>query len=156
MKKILLLLIATVVFSGCTNLGGSPSVVNITSPLCGPVDGFTLSYFFYGEGKMLMIPVSEVRENTVFVVSLRPLDDFEDADVTVEQTDGELPKWIPGLTSKYIDNPQGLYPQGAFEVGCAPSETEVSGPTKFKVDVVKVTPDYTITNSLDPRAEVVR
>ena len=92
----------------------------------------------------------------MFVIGLKPLDEFEDANVTVEQTDGELPKWIPGKTSKFSDNPKGIYPQGAFEVGCAPGLAEVSGPTKFKVDVVKVTPDYTITNTLDPRAEVVR
>lgn len=155
MKKMFLLLLAMTVLSACT-LGGKPRIKDFNSPLCGAVNGFTLSYFIYGEGKMLMIPISRVRENTVFVVGLRPLDGFEDSDVTVEQTDGNLPKWIPETTKKYSELPKGLYPQGAFEVGCAPDKTEVPNPTKFKVDVVKETVDYTIKNTLDPRAEVVR
>ena len=155
MKRAILLLVVMTVLSACT-LGGKPKFKNINSPLCGAVDGFTLSFFVYGEGKMLMVPLSEVRENTVFVVGLRPLDGFEDASVTVEQTDGETPKWIPGITQKFSDLPKGLYPQGAFEVGCAPDAEDLSDATKFKVDVVKMTPDYTIRNTLDPRAEVIR
>jgi len=155
MKKAFLLILAMTVLPACTH-GGKPRIKNFDSPLCGAVNGFTLSYFIYGEGKMLMIPISRVKENTVFVVGLRPLDGFEDSAVTVEQTDGKLPKWIPGTTKKYSELPKGLYPQGAFEVGCAPDTSEVPDPTKFKVDVVKSTVDYTIRNSLDPRAEVVK
>jgi len=129
--------------------GGKPTIKPIASPLCGDVSGFTISYFAYGEGKMVVIPLSKVRPETVFIVGLKPLDGFGDADVTITGTSGNA-GWI-GATGQHDSLPRGIYPEGALEVGCVPDDPEGTS-YKFKIEVVK----GIVTNTLDPRAEVVR
>jgi len=146
-KKILLFVATATMLAACP--GGKPTIKPITSPLCGAVSGFTVSYFAYGEGEMVIIPLSKVRAETVFVVGLDPLDGFGDADVTVSGTSGNA-GWI-SATGQYDSLPRGLYPKkGALEVGCVPADP-VGTSYKFKIEVVK----GAVTNTLDPRADVV-
>ncbi len=146
MKRTVLLATFVALLAGCT-AGGTPTIRPIDSPLCGSVEGFTISYFAYGEGKMVVVPLSKVRPNTVFVIGLKPLDGFGDADVTVTGTSGNG-SWI-NATGKHDDLPKGIYPRGALEVGCVPSDPEGTE-YKYKIDVAK----GDVMNSLDPRARV--
>ena len=146
MRKILLLLAISAYCAGCAN--GTPRIKAIDSPLCGAVSGFTVSYFAYGEGKMVIVPLSEVLPETVFVIGLRPLDGFGDAVVTVSSDDAS---WI-NASGKHDELPKGVYPQGALEVGCVPATAANPGENefKFKIDVEK----GDVLNTLDPRVRV--
>jgi len=147
MKNIFLLVTIAIVLSACVN--GRPQTKAISSPMCGTANGFTLSYVAYGEGKMVMIPLSKVRQGTVFVVGLKPMDGFGDADVTLTGTSANA-GWI-SASAKHDNLPKGQYPRGAFEIGCVPSTEPVGTSYKFEVKVVK----GDVTNILDPRATVV-
>ena len=147
-KKLLLFIATATMLAACP--GGKPKLKHFTSPLCGEVSGFTVSYFVYGEGKMVIVPVSEVRSGYVFVVGLDPLDGFDDAVVTVSGTSDNA-GWI-GNKGHYDGLPRDKYPKkGALEVGCVPDEP-VGTSYKFKIEVVK----GDVTNTLDPRAGVVK
>lgn len=149
MKRLFLLIALAMTLSACTN--GLPKRKVFTSDLCGPVAGFTISYIAYGEGKMVMIPLSKVRAENVFVVKLQPLDGFEDADVTVTGTSAKSLPWLTGVTGRYEDLPRSIYPKGSLEVGCVPADPEG---TEYKFEV-KVEKDD-VTNILDPRARIVQ
>lgn len=148
MKKLLLLLLVATALTACT-YNGKPRTKLFDSPLCGNVSGYTIGYLAYGDSKMVMIPLSKVRPETVFVVGLKPLDGFEDADVTVTGTSMKAIPWLTGITEKYENLPKGLYPKGAFEVGCVPNDPDK---TRYKFEVKVEKGD--VTNLLDPRAEV--
>ncbi len=149
MKKLFLLISIAVVLSACVN--GKPQRKVFASTLCGNVAGYTISYVAYGEGKMLMIPLSKVRAENVFVVKLRPLDGFEDADVTITGTSANAVTWMTGETGSYDSLPAArFYPRGALEVGCVPADPENTN-YKFEVKVEK----GDVKNILDPRATVV-
>lgn len=148
-KKIALALVATTMFTAASCKDGEPQDEVFTSPLCGPVSGFTLSAFVYGEGSMVIVPVSEVRQGTVFVVALEPLSGFRNADVTVTGM-GVGAGWING-SGQYNGLPSGTYPkEGLLEVGCVPNDP-IDTSYKYKIEVV----EGTVTNTLDPRAKVV-
>ena len=149
MKRRILLLLVSATMTACA-FDGQPRNKMFNSPLCGNVSGFTIGYLAYGEGKMVMIPLSKVRPETVFLVGLKPLDGFGDAEVTVTGTSPNAIPWLPGVTEKHENLPKGLYPRGAFEVGCVPNDPVG---TKYKFEV-KVKKDD-VMNLLDPRARVV-
>lgn len=136
---------------------GIPQHREFDSPKCGEVTSFTVSYFKYGDGKMLILPISDVERGAVFVVALGPESGFRNANVTVTGTsDGA--GWISG-TGSYNGLPKGTYPKnGLLEVGCVPTDAE-HDEYKFQIDVANtITTDTgtaTIVNSLDPRARVV-
>lgn len=148
MKKLFLLISVATALSACVN--GLPKRNDYSSDLCGNVAGYTISYIAYGEGKMVMIPLSKVRAESVFVVKLQPLDGFEDADVTVTGTSAKAQPWLTGVTGRYEDLPRTIYPKGSLEVGCVPADP-VDTEYKFEVKVKK----DDVTNILDPRARVV-
>ena len=150
MNRIFLLVVFTAALGACA-YDGKPRTADLDSPVCmGPVKGYTIAYLFYGESKMVMIPLSKVRPRTAFLVGLKPLDGFEDADVTVTGTSGNAATWMTGVTKKYKDLPKGLYPKGTFEVGCVPNDPEN---TRYKFEVIVNKGD--VTNTLDPRIEVI-
>jgi hypothetical protein len=149
MNRIFLLVVFTAALGACA-YDGKPRTKVLDSPICGGrVEGYTVAYLFYGESKMVMIPLSEVRPRTPFLVGLKPLDGFEDADVTVKGTSTKAIVWMTGVTKKYQDLPRGLYPKGMFEVGCVPNDPEN---TRYKFEVIVNKGD--VTNTLDPRIEV--
>jgi hypothetical protein len=151
MNKVILLVAIAVMLSACVN--GKPRNKVFNSTLCGNVAGYTISYVLYGEGKMVMIPVSKVRAESVFVVKLRPLDEFEDAEVTVtgSSSDTDAQAWLTGQSGSYAGLPRaGFYPPGALEVGCVPAANKDTT-YKFSVKVKK----GDVTNILDPRATIV-
>ena len=149
MKKTILIIVLSVALSACAD--GLPRKKPFTSTLCGNVAGYTVSFFVYGEGKMAVVPLSKVRRETVFIIGLRPVDGYEDADVTVEQESG-TPDWIGPVTNNYQDLPKkGFFKKAAWlEVGCAPDVDEGTS-YKYKIVVKK----DEVENTLDPRADVV-
>jgi hypothetical protein len=154
MTRLFLLLLVSAALTACAFIGkpydGKPRKMEFDSPLCGEVKGYTVGYIVYGDSKMVMIPLSKVAAETVFVVGLKPLDGFEDAEVTVTGTSAKAIPWLTGVTEKYEDLPKGRYPKGAFEVGCVPNDP-VGTQYKFAVKIEK----GDVTNLLDPRARVV-
>ena len=147
MKRIFLLLIIAVALGAC-KFDGKPRKKAFNSPMCGDVKGYTVGYVVYGDSKLVMIPLSKVRTNTVFVVGLKPLDGYEAANVTVAGM-GEA-AWINNQ-GKYTDPRVPPYPRHALEVGCVPETAPVGATYKFDVKVEK----GPVIHILDPRAEVV-
>lgn len=146
--RTVLVLVAAVLLVACP-AGGKPKNKIFNSPLCGNVSGYTISYFAYGAGEMVIIPLSKVRAESVFVIGLRPLDGFGPADVTVSGMGNA--SWINNM-GQYDNLPAaGIYPKGALEVGCVPNDP-VGTSYKFKIEVSH----GTVNNVLDPRADVVQ
>jgi len=147
-KKILFALLSVLMLTAARCNDGEPQDLTFDSPMCGEVTGFTVSYFAYGEGMMVILPISKVRKETVFVIALDPMSGFRNANVEVTGTGAS--NWI-GNSGTYNGLPRGVYPkEGFLEVGCvpdAPEDTEY----KFKIEVV----EGAVTNVLDPRAKVV-
>lgn len=156
-KKILFALMAMMMLTAARCKDGVSQDLAFDSPKCGPVTRFTVSYFEYGDGTMVILPISEVKRGAVFVIGLDPISGFRNANVTVTGTsDGA--GWING-TGSYNGLPKGAYPKdGLLEVGCVPTDPEHEE-YKFQIDVANtITTDTgteTVTNSLDPRAKVV-
>jgi hypothetical protein len=156
-KKILFALMAMMMLTAARCKDGDPQDITFDSPKCGAVASFTVSYFKYGDGTMVILPVSKVKRGAVFVIGLDPNSGFRNANVTVTGTsDGA--GWING-TGSYNGLPKGAYPKdGLLEVGCVPTDPEHEE-YKFQIDVANtITTDTgteTVTNSLDPRARVV-
>jgi hypothetical protein len=148
-KKILFALAAMILLTAARCKDGDPQNLVFDSPMCGDVKGFTVSYFAYGEGAMVILPLSQVRKETVFVIGLDPMSGFRNASVTVTGT-GAGAVWING-SGTYNGLPSGAYPKkGLLEVGCVPDDP-VGTDYKFKIEVV----EGDVTNTLDPRARVV-
>lgn len=146
----IILVLATASLLAACPVGGKPKDKVFNSPLCGAVSGYTISYFAYGEGKMVIIPLSKVRAETVFVIGLKPLDGFGPADVTVKGT-GANAAWINNTGQHDSLPPAGIYPEGALEVGCVPNDP-LGTSYKYMIEVTH----GSIKNTLDPRADVVQ
>lgn len=149
MKKVFLVILGALALSACVS-SGQPRSKMFNSNLCGEVPGYTVSLFAYGEGKMLVVPLSKVRRGNAFVIGLKPLDGYENASVKVTQTSG-TPNWIGTATGQYANLPKmGFFTKYALlEVGCAPNA--VGSTYKFAIEVT----EGAVKNTLDPRAEVV-
>jgi hypothetical protein len=147
-KKILFALLSVMMLTAARCNDGEPQDLTFASPKCGEVNGFTVSYFAYGEGKMVILPVSKVRKETAFVIALEPMSGFRDASVEVTGTGAS--SWINN-SGTYNGLPKGTYPKnGMLEVGCVPDAPE-NTEYKFKIEVV----EGAVRNVLDPRAKVV-
>jgi hypothetical protein len=148
-RKILFALAAMMMLTAARCHDGEPQDRTFDSPECEDVTGFTVSYFANGHGTMVILPISKVRTDTVFVIALDPLGGFGNADVTVTGT-GAGAGWING-SGTYNGLPKGIYPkQGLLEVGCVP-DAPIGTEYKFKIEV----DEGAVTNTLDPRARVV-
>jgi hypothetical protein len=148
-KKILFALMAMMMLTAARCKDGVSQDLAFDSPKCGAVTRFTVSYFKYGDGTMVILPISEVKRGAVFVIGLDPISGFRNANVTVTGTsDGA--GWING-TGSYSGLPKGAYPKdGLLEVGCVPNDP-IGTDYKYKIEVV----EGSVTNILDPRARVV-
>lgn len=73
MKIIISVLVFSVLLTGCVN--GRFHKSSITSAACGgPVDGYTYTLVTYGNGTLIVIPVSKVHKNTEWRFYLYPID----------------------------------------------------------------------------------
>lgn len=71
MKKTISLFLLSVVLTGCVN--GKFHRKTISSGPCGPVAGYTYTLITYGNGTVIVIPLSKIRANTEWRFYLYPL-----------------------------------------------------------------------------------
>jgi hypothetical protein len=141
-----ILLLGAIVLSGCAVDGEPRKKPSIAEDLgCDDKFQITISAFGYGESFMAILPLSKVRENSAFIIKLKPTDGFDDATVIVEGV-GDTGAWIEGDGAARDLDGELLF------VGCAPELVDDAEPAKFTITVQK---DDT-TNVLDPRALIVR
>jgi hypothetical protein len=90
MRRILAIVLVTALFSGCVN--GRFQEKSIHSDACGgTVKGFTITYIAYGDSKLMVIPLSKIRNHTEWRFILDPLTirksdsgkDYKDSKVTI-------------------------------------------------------------------------
>ncbi len=91
MRKILPFISVSVLFSGCCSMtDGRFCDDNFTSATCGSqVSGYTHTAVVYGDSEIVVIPISQIRENTEWRFILAPITrgddivDFSAATVTI-------------------------------------------------------------------------
>lgn len=154
-KKILIALLAMFMLTAAKCKDGEIRNISYDSPKCGNVSSVTVSYLSYGDGKMVIVPLTEVERGSVFVIGLLPRKKFTDATVTVS---GE--GWIDGGSGTYdtaLTVPE-IRSVRFIEVGCVPSDAPLGSDYKYMVEVEKAFPPPrdTVKNILDPRARVVQ
>lgn len=88
MKTTISVLVTSILLTGCVN--GRFNSGTFNSPVCGQVSGYTYTLVSYGNGKIVVIPVSRIRAGTEWRFYLYPLDDlgggsaYGDKTVTVD------------------------------------------------------------------------
>ena len=101
MRKALALIAVLVFISGCCT-DGNFCKNSIHSAACaGPVDGYTLTAVAYGDSKLLVVPLSDIRNDTEWRFILKPLkrrtdpagSDYDNATVTISGK-GASDAWI--------------------------------------------------------------
>lgn len=150
-KKILIALLSVATLTAAKCNDGEIQDIAFDSPKCGPVTKGTISYFGYGDGKMLIVPITKVETGGVFVIGLDPRDNFKDATVTVTSTDST---WIGGSgTYNTALTVPALKRARFIEVGCVPPDSEEIGKDyKYMIEVHDTASG--VKNILDPRVRV--
>ena len=151
-KKILIALLSLTMLTAA-KCEGVPQDLVFDSPLCEEeVTGFTFAYLKYGDGLMGVLPVTRVREGSVFVILLDPESGFRNADVTVSG-DSES-DWIDGSGS-YNGLPAGTYRwDGMLEAGCAPLLPDELELKEYKYMIEVHDTASGVKNTLDPLVRV--
>jgi len=158
MRKILAIISVSVLFSGCCT-NGSFCKGPISSAACGgDVDGYTRTAIAYGDGKLVVVPISTIKANTEWRFYLVPLDNLggitppEDTSVIIKGQDPADPPLKSGGNNEWIDT-SGDYGSAdslgkvRYLAQCTP-ETLVHGDEhKFEVTVEGI-------GTLDPRGRV--
>jgi len=147
MQRIVLILLAAVLFTACSN--GRPKKASFQSTVCNrPVLGFTMTAIHYGDSRVIVLPVSKVRANTEFRVRLVPKHrsktdqiDYNTIDVAVTGKSAQS-SWING-SGDFNSSSHGM-----IVVGCVPQAATVGTSYEYKVEVPGV-------GIIDPRAGVV-
>jgi hypothetical protein len=151
-KKILIALLSVATLTAAKCNDGEIQDIAYDSPKCGPVTKATISYFGYGDGKMLIVPITNVERGGVVVIGLDPRDNFKDATVTVTSTEAT---WIGGSgTYKTALRMPELKRVRFIEVGCVPENEDVGEEYKYMIEVVDTASG--VKNILDPRMKVER
>ena len=159
MRKILVIISVSVLFSGCCT-NGSFCKGRIASAACGvDVDGYTRTAVAYGDGKLVVIPISTIKANTEWRFYLVPLDNLggrtppENTSITIKGQHPADPPVASGGDNEWIET-AGDYGTAnslgkvRYLAQCTP-ETLVQGDDhKFEVTVDGI-------GTLDPRGRVV-
>ncbi len=168
MRRILLILVITVISAGCATDGRFHKKI-FTSTICGgEVSGYSVTYVAYGDAKLLVIPLSKIRVNTEWRFILQPLQlrksvstvDYKAQTVTITGKNA-ADAWIntagPGAgTGIWVGTGAGGSITGTYDgaanhtlTACVKNlpNTAVGTAIHFNVDVVTV-------GRLDPRANV--
>jgi hypothetical protein len=151
-KKILIALLSVATLTAAKCNDGEIQDIAYDSPKCGPVTKATISYFGYGDGKMLIVPITNVERGGVFVIGLDPGDNFKDATVTVTSTEAT---WISGSgTYNAALTVPAIRGARFIEVGCVPGDEELDSEYKYVIEVHDTASG--VKNILDPRVKVER
>jgi hypothetical protein len=149
-KKMLIALLSMATLTAAKCNDGEIQGIAYDSPKCGPVTDATISYLGYGDGKMLIVPISRVARGGVFVMGLDPRDKFKDATVTVSSTDAA---WIggSGTYNTALTVPE-IRRARFIEVACIPDDLELEDKFKYEIEVHDTATG--VRNILDPLIRV--
>ena len=149
-KKMLIALLSLATLTAAKCNDGEIQAIAYDSPACGPVTSATISYLGYGDGKMLIVPISRVARGGVFVMGLDPRKNFKDATVTVSSTD------VPWINGSGTFNTALTVPEirraRFIEVACIPDDLEIGDKFKYEIEVQNTATG--VTNVLDPLIRV--
>ena len=147
MNKIFGILIVSIFIVGCKGL---PQEKAFHSSKCNKgVDGYTVTAVHYGDGRIIVIPITIVRANYelqfLLVPKIRdktdPPNGYKTFDVEITGT-GAAASWL-GSTKSFNSSNRGL-----MSGGCVPDNAIVGTMYKYNIVVPGI-------GRLDPRAEVV-
>ena len=160
MRKIVPVLMFTILFVGCVTDGGF-NKKTLDDGTCIDKSGYTYTGIAYGESKLMVIPLSEIRRNTEWRFYLLPIDNlggatkYGESMVTIEgKSEKSSDDWIDAsgkFNARIAKNGQ------SYIFVCVPETVEIEGEqVKIEDDLVfefKVTVDS--IGYLDPRARVI-
>ena len=101
MRRILTMLLVTALLASCVD--GRFQKKSFTSAKCGAnMQGYTVTYVAYGDSKLVVIPLSKIKERTEWRFILRPLQlskarpnvDFKNSTVTIKGKRSPEDDWI--------------------------------------------------------------
>jgi hypothetical protein len=156
MKRITGALVIAFLFAGCAD--GKFHKRNITTGPCGPVVGYTYTAIAYGDGKLVVIPVSDIRANTEWRFYLFPLDNLggktpsNNVHIKIKGQNPAVPPVASGGNNIWIDI-DGSYNTATkdgslrFLVDCTPASLVSGDEHKFEVTIDGI-------GTLDPRGHV--
>ena len=153
MRKILAIISVSVLFSGCCT-DGSFCEGRIPSAACGvDVNGYTHTAVAYGDGKLMVIPISQIKEDTEWRFILAPvtlpddLIDYRTAAVTITGKTGD-DAWIDtaGPNNKLIT---GDFATDTILTACVKGLPSSVIGTEYEFEV-----NVTGVGTLDPRGRV--
>jgi hypothetical protein len=166
MRKLLAIISVSVLFSGCcTMIDGAFCDKPFNSVACGgDVDGYTHTAIAYGDGKLMVKPISTIKANSEWRFYLVPLDNLggktppDNASITIKGQDPADPEIASVLASasgadnKWIDT-SGDYDTAArlgkirYLVECTPATLLPGDEHKFEITIDGI-------GTLDPRGHV--
>lgn len=169
MKRIFLLVITSLLFSACST-DGKPVRERFTSRVCVDadgklrnLDGHTTTKIRYGDGQIVVRPISKARPNTEFRIKLipkrRPTDkeDYTTVKVTVtgknlaSRSTGDA-KWIK-VSGSFNDANKGR-DKGVLVAGCPPLKTNPDERDSGAIEILYYEVEVENVGKLDPRLEV--
>jgi hypothetical protein len=158
MRRTIGTLMIAFLFAGCAD--GKFHKKNITTGPCAPASGYTHTVIAYGDGKMVVIPISEIREDSEWRFYLMPLNDLggrtlaTNVDIEIKGQDPADPPVASGALNTWIDV-TGSYDtatvagRSRYLVQCTPDVMVDGDEHKFEVIIDGV-------GTLDPRGRVRR
>jgi hypothetical protein len=158
MRRTIGTLMIAFLFAGCAD--GKFHKKNITTGPCAPASGYTHTVIAYGDGKMVVIPISEIREDSEWRFYLMPLNDLggrtlaTNVDIEIKGQDPADPPVESGALNTWIDV-TGSYDtatvagRSRYLVQCTPDVMVDGDEHKFEVIIDGV-------GTLDPRGRVRR
>lgn len=153
MKKIITLLVIAFVFSGCAD--GKFRRTSIKGGPCGDVTGYTYTGIAYGDSKMVVIPVSRIRQDSEWRFYLLPIDSLGGTTAygdKIVKIDGKPAPYTPPANDDWL-KAEGTYNSAAvsgrsrYITACVPSSVVKGQYWEFLVNVDTV-------GELDPRGHV--
>ena len=172
MRKIISVLVIAILFTGCVN--GRFHSRPVTDGACGigtTVDGYTYTGIAYGDGKILVIPLSKIRADTEWRFFLLPIDSlggstaYGGSTVTIDgKTAGDMVLTSGGTLGSYtipmppaddswltatgsFNSPNGIYRGTPYIAACVHKDVKKDQEWHFTVDITDV-------GSVDPRGRV--
>lgn len=157
MKRILTVLLASTLFTGCCIFTGNGGFCkdSISSTVCGgTVDGYTATIVAYGDSELVVVPISHIRPNTEWRFRLQPIirrDDYNDYNAMTVDIKGKAPE-----SGQEPDHNDWISIGGSYDTSdertrtitlCTPSDLPPESTYKYEVEVEE-------TGKLDPRATV--
>ena len=156
MRRIIGVLVIAFLFAGCVD--GKFHKRDITTGPCAPAVGYTYTAIAYGDGKLVVIPISEIREDTEWRFYLVPLDNLggrtppNNVSIKIVGQDPADPPVASGGDNTWIDIDESydtatMAGNKRYLVQCTPDTLVHDDEHKFEVIIDGI-------GTLDPRGHV--